>query len=105
MNAGWQQGDSDMDNCIKTGAYVYLIDYNLYAPADIFAVGGKRVVQFNGNVEETGLFEPQRTITHILYLNESENYWDKTRGIAVVDESDLIAAASIQNQTTTKESA
>jgi hypothetical protein len=78
-----------MDNCLQTGAYVHVIDYGMYAPIDIFAVGDARVVRFNGGLEDVGVFEPQRPVTHTLYLNNSENYWNKKLGIAVVDHSDL----------------
>lgn len=76
-------------NCLKTGAYVELIDYGMFAPADIFAVGETRVVRFNGDLEKLAQFQPARTVTHTLYLNRKENYWRKDLGIAVVDQSDL----------------
>jgi hypothetical protein len=95
----------DMERCIKTGAYVALSDYNLFAPADVFCVGDKRVVRFNGNVEQLGSFTPERQVTHVLYLNNLENYWRKDLGIAVVDESDLVAVNPLQTQTHLKENA
>lgn len=92
-----------MENCIKTGAYIHLVDYSRYAPADIFAVGGKRVVRFNGDIETESTFDPHRHVTHTLFLNNSENYWRKDIGIAVVDESDLLAVDLSQAQTNLKE--
>lgn len=80
-----------MEYCIKTGAYVHLVDYGLYAPADLFQVGDKRVVRFNGSLPDAGSFTTERATSHILYLNRKENYWRKDLGIAVVDQSDLVA--------------
>lgn len=79
-----------METCLKTGAYIHLVDYGLYAPADLFAVGDKRVVRFNGNLEVFGVFAPDRAVTHELYLSRQENYWRKDLGIAVVAFGDLV---------------
>jgi hypothetical protein len=84
-----------MEHCVKTGAYVYLIDYGLFAPADIFSVGTNLVVRFNGDLDTYGSFEPAAEPTHVLYLNSKENYWRKDLGIAVVDQDDLTPTPSI----------
>lgn len=91
-----------MENCLKTGAYVSLPDYGLFAAADVFVVGETRVVRFNGDLDHFGIFEPLRPITHILYLNNQENYWEKTLGIAVVAACDLV---TVTPTSTTKETA
>ena len=77
-------------NCLKTGAYVCLVDYSIYAPADIFAVGEQtRVVRFNGNPRDHARFNPERPVTHNLYLNREPNWWRCDLGVAVVSTNDL----------------
>jgi hypothetical protein len=80
-----------MENCIKTGAYIHLVDYNLFAPADVFGVGESRVVRFAGNPCNIGSYgTPAKPVTHQLYLNRAENFWRKDLGVAVVDCHDLL---------------
>jgi hypothetical protein len=94
-----------MDHCIKTGAYIHLVDYGSYAPADLYAVaGGTVVARFNGDLEKTVSFDPQRPITHLLRLNTSINYWNKRLGVAVVPAYCLVLVTP-QDPTTTKENA
>ena len=79
-----------MNDCLKTGARVYLPDYNINAPADLFAVGATRVVRFNGDPKKVGTYgEEAPGTTHRLHLNRSTNYWRPDLGIAVVDARDL----------------
>jgi hypothetical protein len=79
-------------SCYRNGAYVCLIDYGLYAPADLYDCGDARIVRFNGDPEEAGVFVAQRKVTHHLYLNASPDdvWWRKELGIAVVPADDLV---------------
>lgn len=86
-----------MNHCIKTGAYVHLVDYDQYAPADLFEVGQTRVVRFNGDLEICGSYQPLNHVTHTLYLNRTTNYWRKNLGLAVVHHSDLVEQPLIHN--------
>jgi hypothetical protein len=79
------------ENCIKTGAIVYLIDYQRFAPADIFAVADARLLKFGRDpLNLPGWHVPVRKPTHTLYLNRHQNYWRQADGIAVVYHEDLI---------------
>lgn len=92
-------------HCIKTGAYIHLIDYGMYAPADLHAVDNDViVVRFNGNMELYSSCEPERSVTHKLYLNTGINYWNKHLGVAVVP-ADCLVSVTEQDPTTTKENA
>jgi hypothetical protein len=71
--------------CIRTGAYVFLPQYQLYAPADIFKIGTAILVRFPRDFMRKGRSEPQRTHTHILTI-PSNGYIQKTDGYVMVPE-------------------
>lgn len=58
--------------CIKTGARVYLPDYGLAAPADLYAVAKDTVlVVFNGDPRKVCVYHaaPPAGTTHIVTVN------------------------------------
>lgn len=77
--------------CIKTGARVWLPDYNLIAPADLYAVGDSIIVRFNGDpTKYEGNFHLAGSVpegaTHIVHLNfRGENYIRLDTGTLVVE--------------------
>ena len=78
------------ERCLTTGAYVFLIDYQRYAVADIFGVDGTRVIHFGRDpLVIPGGHRPARQPTHTLRLNGQPNYWRQAAGIAVVADEDL----------------
>lgn len=84
-----------MTDCIKTGAYVYIENYNAYSPADLyrtFTPHGDRVIIVRLNPEHTWAFEPARSVTHRLkeFGKDSSYFWHKEAGIAVVNDDDLV---------------
>jgi streptogramin lyase len=83
-------------SCYKNRAYVYLIDYGLYAVADLYDCGDARIVRFNGDLETFGTFTPERQVTHTLYLNNHPDdvWWRKDLGVAVVPVDDLVEVQS-----------
>lgn len=82
--------------CIKTGAYVSLPDYGMFAVADISTVGNTYVVRFSDNLEKVCSFKPLRLPTHVLWLNNNGDdiYWRKDLGIAVVPKDALAEVVS-----------
>ncbi len=86
------QMENVMEQCIKTDAYVYIPCYGVFEAADIFAVGDKRVIQLHPNFGARFNGNELRDPTHTLDLNSRKNYnyWNKERGIAVVESEDLV---------------
>lgn len=81
-----------MNNCTMTGAYVFLIDYQCYAAADLHEVAGAVVVRFARDpLTIPGNRAAVRPPTHTLYLNRQANYWRQADAIAVVAKEDLKA--------------
>lgn len=75
--------------CIKTGAYVYLPQYHVYAPADIFRIAGAILVRFTRDfMRKQARSEPQRAATHILTI-PSNAFIQKTDGYVLVPEHHL----------------
>lgn len=78
-------------SCIKTGARVYLQEYNQTLPADIHVVAGCAVIRFN-----MGAFDSEHSqwssegATHTVTIGTGENnYWNKREGTLVVPRSYL----------------
>lgn len=69
-----------MNNCIKTGAYVYFADYDMYSHADLYAIGNYIVVHWNVHGAS---HEAHREVSHQMNLG-TENYHNKDSGISVV---------------------
>jgi hypothetical protein len=80
--------------CLKNGAYVHLVDYQRWAPADIYLVGETYIVRFNDNVLDWCQYKPFKPATHALYLNRHDNFWRDDLGIAVVNFEDLVQLQS-----------
>lgn len=57
--------------CIKTGARVYLPDYGLYTPADLFEVGGAIIARFPRDPRDSNEYfkEAPKGTTHIITVN------------------------------------
>lgn len=76
-----------MTDCIKTGARVYLSDYDVVLPADLFHVAPDTYVfSFNMNpFYDRSIPIPMTDITHSVNLGASElrHYWNKEKGILV----------------------
>lgn len=70
-------------NCIRTGARVYLSEYNQTVPADIFQVGGCLVFHCNMSLFDTPDSNYSREgATHQVYIGDG--YWNKAKGVIVV---------------------
>lgn len=79
-----------MTHCIKTGARVYLADYDVILPADVFSVGDDTLVfRFNMALFHNRSHDPfsQKDITHTVHLEalESLHFWREDLGILVID--------------------
>lgn len=64
--------------CIKTGARVYLPDYNTAAPADLFEIGDAIICRFNGDprrFDGSYVKEKPANTTHVLCVNPPEHSW------------------------------
>ena len=78
-------------SCIKTGARVYLPDYGLYAPADLYSLDGETIiVRFPKDPREYNSYvmEAPSGTTHVVRMNPpayAEQMFD--RGLAIVDKS------------------
>lgn len=72
--------------CIKTGARVYLQEYNQTLPADIHAVGGCAVIRMNMALFDSGDSHwGSEGATHSVTIGPGENsYWNKREGTLVV---------------------
>lgn len=76
--------------CIRTGAYVFLPQYQVYAPADIYRVAGAILVRFTRDfMRKQARSEPQRVATHILTI-PSNAFIQKTDGYVLVPEHHLL---------------
>lgn len=64
-----------MTDCIYTGAYVHITNYNAHAPADIFRCGESLVLRINP--ESHWSYTPILAVTHVLTLpsRESQFFW------------------------------
>lgn len=72
--------------CIKTGAYVSIPDYNLFAPADIYQVGDVFIFRFNVNPCQFDSYNAQRKVTHTLAVNfAGDNFIRFDLGFVVVE--------------------
>lgn len=70
-------------SCIKTGAKVYLTEYNQTLPADIFRVGGCLIIQLTMalfNTRESN-WSSEGATHHVVI---GDGYWSKNRGVIVV---------------------
>lgn len=66
-----------MNVCIKTGARVYMPEYHIIAPADLFQIADCIIVRFNGNPKKlTNYIDhcPAET-THIVVTNPPDTTW------------------------------
>lgn len=82
--------------CIKTGAYVYLPQYQVYAPADIYKIAGAILVRFPRDfMRKVARSEPQRQATHVLTM-PSNCFIQKTDGYVMVPEHFLQEMQQLQ---------
>lgn len=68
-----------MNNCIKTGARIWLIEYNETFAADLFAVGGCVVANMNPHSRQFGRGE---RITH--HVAVGGHFFHEAKGVVVV---------------------
>lgn len=76
-------------SCIKTGARVYLVEYDQTLAADIHAVNDCLVFRFNMSAFDTkDSGWGSEDATHAVTVGSSENsYWNKGEGTLVVPRS------------------
>ena len=84
-------------SCIKTGARVYLVEYDQTVPADIHQVGDCFVIDMNMSLFNTGdaMWGKHHSTTHILRIGNG--YWDKRGGVAVVPSRSLRSISDDNN--------
>lgn len=78
-----------MNNCIKTGARVYIEDYNLYVPADLFLIGESVVVNIPPGAMENFVDKAPEDVTHWVPQG-SKYYLHKDKGILVIYKYDIV---------------
>ena len=86
--------------CIKTGARVYLPDYGLAAPADLFAVSDDAVIiRFNGNPQHhqcNFVKEQPKNTTHVVRCNPEFRTWLRwDLGVLVVHASMIAGVVEV----------
>lgn len=81
--------------CIKTGARVFLMEYNQTLAADIFAVNDCLVFRFNMSTFDTESSHwGSDGATHVVNIGTNDNqYWNKGEGTLVVPRSYCIVLA------------
>jgi hypothetical protein len=73
-------------SCIKTGAYVWLQDYGMYAVGDMFQVGN--AILFRANPDSYTHNAPEREVTHAMSVNgPGESFVRKNEGNFLVEAS------------------
>lgn len=87
----------DPDNpCIATGAYIFLPQYQIYCPGDIYKLGSSILVRFNKNFMHKGAHEPVRQHTYTLtILNNCPMF--RTDGFVLVPEHCLQEVQQFEN--------
>lgn len=78
--------------CIKTGAYVSLPDYGLFAACDLYQVGDSIIIRFSCDPRDVGSnYCQERKVTHIVKLNfAGTNFIRFDIGIVVVESRAVI---------------
>lgn len=77
-----------MNNCIKTGARVWLIEYNETFAADLFAVGDCVVVNMNPHSLQFGRSE--KTTHHLAVAGQ---FFHKDKGVIVLPSDRIFEVA------------
>lgn len=77
--------------CIKTGARVYLDNYNCVVAADIFRIGNSNLVHYNVNSADYST-EALEKASHTLRLPNGDYYLNREKGIIAVPSACLVAA-------------
>lgn len=75
--------------CIKTGAIVYFMNYDVVAPADIYQVGNARVVRTPQTLGEYQNAPLDLKPTHAIHSTGIVEFWRPDLGVFVVPE-DLV---------------
>lgn len=75
--------------CIKTGAIVYFMNYDVVAPADIYQVGNARVVRIPMSLDEYRVMSLDLKPTHAIRSTGIMEFWRPDLGVFVVPE-DLV---------------
>lgn len=82
-----------MNACIKTGAVVHVLAYDLIFSADLFEVAGAIVVRGSGPLTAIGWrpAEAFREVTHELHDRPNAGFWRDDLGIFVVPKDQVVA--------------
>lgn len=88
--------------CIKTGARVHVLSYDLVFAADLYEIAGAIVVRANGpivrgknaEVKETWEAKGYGRPTHVLHADPEPAFWRMDVGVFVVPKAQCVAGVA-----------